>query len=258
MTGGFIGVAFLIWAIFGAIPAIAIGAVGIVAMFVACYMVWRDERNKRFLIEREKFKVENDLEQNKELIRTLNREVSEEKAKRLPNIQGMVRWFSCGVGEIKKKEYTAATYLVELRNLGMPSALTDWHLIVKLAGREPFAVMPTYFGEELRLGREGLPSEIITSKDLIDKKTIEPIQTGAVIRGYLFFMFAPERDSVDLPGTVMEIRFADVTRKRYSIVESRFPVFGSDYQIPYIPGVEIKKEPLKQKRGSRKRNNSEE
>ena len=62
MTGGLIGISLGAYAVFGGIvtPLIFI-FVGIVTVFVACYMLWRDERKKLFSANQAKTNIENDL-----------------------------------------------------------------------------------------------------------------------------------------------------------------------------------------------------
>ena len=72
MTGGIIGIGFAVYALWGSIPAIIFGVVGAIAVFVACYHLWRSERVDKLSIITTKDHLEssltNDIKQLKSVL----------------------------------------------------------------------------------------------------------------------------------------------------------------------------------------------
>ena len=265
MTGGLIGISLGIYAAFGGIvtPLIFV-SVGIIAVFVACYMLWRDERKKLLSANQTKANTENDLtslrsslEVEKGQVGKLAQELLEEKNKRIPQLIGNILWIACGRFRKDEIDFSPVTALIEIRNIGMPTVAVDWILLVGLAGEQPFYVPIMHIIDKLTLGREGMPKETILEKDVIYSKTMNPIPTGGLIRGYIHFWIQRPQEKVEAEGTILEILFKDVTGRIYSLVEDRFPTGKGDYHIPYIPGIENTLDPSKILKGSKKRNDSD-
>lgn len=168
-----------------------------------------------------------------------------EDKKLISGFEGNTEWFAMGEVTYEGKKYTAITCLVTIKNLGMPSAATDWHLVVNIRGEKPFWVKPQHIFNELTLFRDDKNAPVISDKDYIYERTLKPIAQGEIINGYLHFWIRRDKEKVNVSGTTMEIRYSDITRKQYRILLDIFPYKTDDYQIPYIPGLQFKEKPLK-------------
>jgi hypothetical protein len=236
MTGGTIAIAFAIWALFGSLPAILFGLVGIVAVFVACYMLWRDERLKRFARERELGVEREKIYSNQLTLDRMARELIEEKQKYTPYLEARVIERYIGQTIIDGVTFSAVTLQIVVNNSGAPSVATDWWCSVSVNGQQPITFSCGHFTEELTLEYSGKKANVISSKDMIYEKTAIPIQTGGRAVGFLHFRTSLGREVLDAEDTVIKVHFKDVKRD-YEIICER----GTEIAEPgYMPGVDTK------------------
>jgi hypothetical protein len=255
MTGGVIGFAFLIWALFGTVPAVVVGGVAVVAMFVACYTVWRAERLKRFSIEKELQLKSEQLFSNQTAINRLTKELLEAKEKHTPTLEAIIAEVSNAEIVDKGEKKVAVTLKIVVSNVGaMPSAAINWTPFVIVSGRNPRLCHILHFGEQLTLGYDGGVKDVIKSQDLIYEKTVNPIQPGAIVVGYLHFRTSIPINEVRSPDTVIKVYFNDVKGKECEAIFEKNR--STPLQSPgYTPGVLTKRVVGKEKKGdSRKKN----
>lgn len=161
-----------------------------------------------------------------------------------------IKWLALGQREQKGQKYTTVTCMIEISNLGQPSVAKDWALSLKFNNEAVFAVAPANFSDKITLGRMGDKDSIqIGRKDQLDEKTINLVQTGALVRGYLIFLLPYKREEIDRKETTLHIIFKDVANKEYEIVYDGFPIPPSadGYELGRFPGVDSKKIPRKDK-----------
>jgi hypothetical protein len=147
----------------------------------------------------------------------------------------------------KTEKLTAVTILLTIKNLGSSSAALNWLLAVKIPGREiPIGIEPWPFSGTLTLSVPGQPDTVLTQKDVLANKTLEPIPAEGIVRGYFHFRIRRPIEQINVSGTVLELWFKDIRDKEYKpVVYDSFPIQKSDFQVLPIPGVEIKKKPAK-------------
>jgi len=82
------------------------------------------------------------------------------------------------------------------------------------------------------------------NQDLIYEKTVNPIQTGGMVVGYLHFRTTFQRDEVRAPDTLIKVFFFDVMGKQ---CEANFD-YNTSISLPvprYTPGVQTTREIVK-------------
>lgn len=241
MTGGTVGIAFLIWTLFDTLPAILFSLVSGVAIFVACYVLWREERLKRFSVERDLLNQKQKLVSNQTVIDKLTRELTEEIEQRVPQLNGVIEEiYTAEVfeGNVKK---TAITVKISLRNSGgSPSAAVNWTPYILVNGNKPRQCHILHFSNELKLGFfDKVEPIVIKSTDMIYEKTVEPIQPGSIIFGYIHFRTSFQINQVRADDTVIKILFNDVKEKQCEIIFDKEHSFS--YPAPrYTPGLQTK------------------
>jgi hypothetical protein len=135
---------------------------------------------------------------------------------------------------------------LSIRNLGMQSMVESYHLHLRHNGKETTFV-PTRVGKEMTLKdlKRGLTFTFHES-DAMYEKTVSPIGTGALVRGWLFYIL----DGVNY-STLSEtnsrqwvVSFTDAADKEYFVTNTAY----QSTQVPpptFPPGVEypIQKSP---------------
>jgi len=253
MTGGTIGIAFAIWALVGSLPAVLFGLVGVVAVFVACYLLWRDERFKRFSIQNELLLEKQNVLNSQINVNKLTTDLIGEKEKFTPRLKTEIITSACGTYiQPDNKQFTALTFVIEVTNLGgMPSVAKDWRMDVFVEGNV-FKCLPPPF-PKFTLGVVGALDTVLKDKDYLADKTFTPITSGAMIRGFLVFFVPYPKELVNVKGTKTIIRFRDSTGQDYEIINDHFPYQNPSGFVEHIPGMEIKKETIKRKTNKKPR-----
>ncbi|MCY7348296.1 MAG: hypothetical protein LH614_19045 [Pyrinomonadaceae bacterium] len=189
---------------------------------VSFYLAWQDERNSKnvanqALDDKEKIVAnkENDLFDSKQVISGLRQQILEEKEKKTPKLDGFIEELYCAEvmeGKIKK---TAVTLKLTIRNLGgMPSVATNLMPLISVVGKNPRQCHLVHFANELRLGYgEKNEAIVIKAKDMIYEKTIESIQPGSMVFGYVHFRTTLQIDEIRANDTFIKVLFSDVTGK---------------------------------------------
>ncbi len=216
------------------LPEIYIGILTLL-ICVSFYLAWRGERNSKnvanqTLSDKEKFVVnkENDLFDSKQIINELRQQIIEEKEKRTPKLDGFIEELYCAEimeGKIKK---TAVTLKLTIRNLGgMPSVAVDLTPLISVVGKDPRQCHLTHFANELRLGfGEKNEAVVIKAKDMIYEKTIEPIQPGSMVFGYVHFRTTLQIDEIRADDTFIKVLFTILRTVFLTIKSGKSLVFN--------------------------------
>lgn len=191
---------------------------------IAFYLAWRDERNSIIAIQKtieDKEKVVSDkdkiISETEQTISELKLALLQEKEARTPQLKAAILEVATAELSGKGEKQTAVTYKITLSNLGMPSVAVDWMPFVTLAGRKPLGFELMHFENELTLGYEGEKAIAIRSQDMIYEKTTTPIQTGAMVVGYLHFWSSYKKDEIRAQDTILGVFFKDVKEIIYEV-----------------------------------------
>jgi len=254
MTSGLIGIGFAIYPVVGGIltPILFI-LVGIVAVFIACYMLWRDERLKRFSIERELATEKEKTFSNQVAINKVTKELTEQT--NTPQLEASIDEMAVAEFTEKGIKHSAVTLKICVSNLGMPSVAIDWLPVINVEGKQPLGFKYRDVSNELTLyyGESNENAQIIKGEDMIYQKTAKPIQTGDMIIGYLHFITTFTREELIAKNTDIKVFFKDVTRKLYEVTYDK-NVSIQRMHPNHTPGVKTKTILVqkKQKQGRRK------
>ncbi len=196
--------------------------IGVIAALicVSFYLAWQGERNSKNVVnqaldDKEKFVAdkENDLFDSKQIISGLRQQLLEEKEKRTPKLDGFIEELYCAEVMEEKIKKTAVTLKLTIRNLGgMPSVATNLMPLISVVGKNPRQCHLMHFANELTLGYgEKNEAIVIKAKDMIYEKTIEPIQPGSIVFGYVHFRTTLQIDEIRANDTFIKVLFSDVT-----------------------------------------------
>ena len=94
-------------------------------------------------------------------------------------------------------------------NLGRPSRVTDWKLVVISQGSKPILAQYTEIPDQLRLGG-GTNSSILRAADDLSKKVLDADVTAVPVQGAVLFYITLLKSSVMNDDTVLELSFVDV------------------------------------------------
>jgi hypothetical protein len=145
---------------------------------------------------------------------------------------------SVAVGNYKEGTgSTALMVVVAVRNLGMPTIIEGWSLLIDVSGVGKRTLIPEYIpiGKSVTLDYEGGSITFSGAEIIFNKTTENPLLTGAMARGVLIFIVNDIRkETVARPGTTFTLSFTDVTGKAYSV--SRIWT-GVEGKPPYLPGL---------------------
>lgn len=244
MTGGLIGVGFLFWALIGTLPALIVALVSLVAIFVACYMLWRDERIKRFGIEKELVAKQETISSNLSTINKVTQELLEEKDKHTPKLVPNLSWFATTLGSKRNEEKTVIIFELGISNLGMPSIVTKWRLVVTMDGIASESYKPSHFPKALTLVRD-FEEIVLSNEDAIYNKVSSPISTGNQVVGLLYFSVPYSQELIDKEETILTVWFEDVIGKRYSLPCKRLPMSEQDMKFGYTPTMQTRVKSVK-------------
>jgi hypothetical protein len=163
-----------------------------VSVVLSAYFMWRRERLR--------------------VIR-LDQELTEERLINMPDLHGAVEQT-----HVAPNPAGGAFIVVNvsIRNTRAPSIVDRYEMVVIIDNRrwpvDLHATSTLNF-----VGNDGV-SITIHGSDFIFEKTVSPIPSGGMVRGYLLGTVANvTKDQVFAPGTVIEVSFEDVRAKRYSL-----------------------------------------
>ena len=121
---------------------------------------------------------------------------------------------------------------VEIRNLGSPTVADQWTVRLVLPDETEHLGRNTLVPGNISFRNEG---QIMSfgSADMIYHKTLDPIPTGGLIRGWIYVVFPQVKRADIVVGSVFRLRFEDVRRKPY-FAEQR--IGGNRTDLRYYPG----------------------
>lgn len=249
MSGGIITISIGLFDRFSgaSIPYIVYIGIILLFVFVACFLAWIDARQEMDRLSSEVAKKEQELLNKVEIMADKNRtilelrqELSEVKEQRTPLFKATILEVATAELSGQGEKQTAITYKITISNLGMPSVVVDWMPFITLAGRKPLAFEYMHFGNELTLGHEtDGKATVIKSQDMIYEKTTTPIQTGAMVVGFLHFWSSYKRDDIRAQETNFGVFFKDVNEVIYEVHYDK----ENSKTLPaprYTPGVQTR------------------
>jgi hypothetical protein len=225
---------------------------GYVAVFVVAFLlasffgVWRDEHAALSETRKSITQLQQTLGQHQQsltvtqqtLLQT-QQELELERRKYAPYLKGTIDAVNAGESEDKPGE-TGITIVANIENAGAPSNVSEYKLSIDIPGRE--RIWPTLFyltrGVRLRdVGSEEYRQ--YETPDALYIKTIQPIQTGGRVPGWIFWVTKDATpDEIMVAGTTFTLYFRDVTGKEYFITRQLTRNGG---HIPgYVPGADYK------------------
>ena len=211
---------------------------GYVAVFVVAFLlasffgVWRDEHAALSEAQKSITQLQQTLDHNQQ-------ELELERKKYAPDLKGTIDAVNAGKSEDKPGE-TGITIVANIENAGAPSNISEYKLSIDIPGRERIWPAPFYLTRGVRLKDVG--SEVYRQYETPDAlyiKTIQPIQTGGRVPGWLFWVTKDATpDEIMMAGTTFTLYFRDVTGKEYSI--TRQLMENGDHNPGYVPGADYK------------------
>jgi hypothetical protein len=217
MSGGVITVLLGVFEKFSGkdIPFSVYIGILILFVFIACFLAWKDARNEMSQYGTELAEKEQEVLDKEQVIIELKHSLLEEKAKHTPQLEAFIDEIATGEIKVKGIKESAVTLKIILTNLGMPSIAKDWMPLITMSGKEPVGFHCLHFPGELTLGfGENGSAIVIKGQDMIYEKTATPIQTGAMIVGYLHFRSNLEVNEIRALSTDVKVLFRDVTGKQ--------------------------------------------
>jgi len=232
----------------------------ILFVFVACFLAWIDARMEMYRLSLDLSNKEQELldkgqtTSNKErTISELRQELFEVKEQRTPQLEAKITEQS--IAEIVENgtKQSAVTLKIVVSNIGaMPSAAINWAPFVFVAGYNPRQCHIFHFENELTLGYDGGVNDVIKSQDMIYEKTVNPIQVGAIVVGYLHFRTSFSSNEIRAPDSDIKVLFTDTKGK---VCEA---LFEKNKSTPltapaYTPGVQTRRIIKTRQKNSRKK-----
>jgi hypothetical protein len=162
-----------------------------------------------------------------------------------PKLEGRVDEVSVGAWPWDANS-SSVTIVASVKNMGAPSIASDFRLFVNVPGLPRKEAIPYYVPKGLVLKVKPTdpdPSRYFVSSDLLYEKALRnPIQTGALIRGFLAFRLDGIPFPIaDNPGTAMTLSFRDVNGKLYSGTGKIGPVRNQRLIFPGMPDSNMSK-----------------
>lgn len=222
-------------------------AVLILFVFIACFLAWIDAREEMARLNLELAKKEQELLNKDEIVLDKNtaiielkKELLETKEKQMPQLSAVFEQiFAADVLE-NGENFSAVTLRMAVRNLGMPSAATDWLPSVSINQGEFQTFQGLHPLEELRLGYgNNNETYVIKEEDMIYEKTAIPIQTGNIVIGFLHFRTHFTSSEILAKGTVIKVSFRDV---KQNLCETSYECGQGEPLLrpTHTPGVKTK------------------
>lgn len=182
--------------------------------FIASVSVWTSEHQK---------------------VLSLSNKLSKLEVESSPNITGSIDRVLIGKERLAEKRLSV-DITASLRNTGAPSIAEGFLLKVILMNGQiiPGESFYRYTGHEIQYGSGII--EKISDSDLLDRKASQPIPSGGMVRGRLFFFIDTDVDSISTPGTTFELTIYDIKGKQ--IIIKATPTFGNAEPIKIYPGLE--------------------
>lgn len=115
------------------------------------------------------------------------------------------------LGDVEGGGGTGVCILLRLRNTGAPRAVGDWTVEIQPHGDGSTHRLQLFHIPSVGLSFAGGDNVEITQDDSIAEKASSPIPTGALVTGALFGVTGIPRDVIQRPGTIMRVRWVDVS-----------------------------------------------
>ncbi len=187
-----------IWERFRKKPILPINflVIASIFIFVATFLAWRDEHNK--------FK---------------------------PEIRSAID----GIYIATKTDFPEILIIANIKNLGDPTGIEGWRLDIKFPDGKQitannFRIFLTNISMELPTGVIKLDK-----KDALYNKAINPINKGAIVRGFMVFIMPDfKRESIKLTGTQIKLSFEDIVHQIHSATVTVSP---QTFEPSYFPGL---------------------
>jgi hypothetical protein len=162
-------------------------------------------------------------------------------------------WIIVDVGRIgtgNPKTYPGALSLflvINVTNLGAPSIVTDYKLIIEIPGREPLRLLPTHPGRTLTLTQDDGRSTTYSSEEAIYDKTAErPVPTNGSEKGFLWFIVrGVTRQDLHKDGVTFKLLYKDARGTPYSL---SFVTGGIEMPLQHYPGMKEERVTLPKRR----------
>ncbi len=125
-------------------------------------------------------------------------------------------------------------FMISIRNTGAPSVVEKWRLSLTIPGQSPVIIAPHRIPEiRSLLMQAGATGVNLQDEEEICEKTVTPLVSGGLVRGWIVFMCPTE----SLPETTnAELFFADVRGKQYSTSVELKNTQGSNASM-FLPGT---------------------
>jgi hypothetical protein len=185
--------------------------VGVLCLFFACFLAWRDE----------------------------HRALADEQKKNSPVLVGTIDETEFMGNTNGSPPQLAAFIQFSIRNLGMPSIAEKFYLNLFVDGKKFFipdrAVPPA-----IELVTLNPPYKLtFHQNDMIYEKTISPLPTGGMVRGWLYFDVTEahlDRNALNDTNVLWVVAFRDVTGKEYFVTNYNHRIASGP---GYFPGSEF-------------------
>jgi hypothetical protein len=190
-------------------------------LLVSFFEVWRDEHAALSKTRKSLAQLQQTLDQNQQesaVTRQTLLQTQQELGRYAPDLKGTIDTINAGKDEDKPDE-TGITIVANIENAGAPSNVSEYKLSIDIPGKERIWPAPNYLTRGVRLKDVG--SEVYRqyeTPDALYVKTIQPIQTGGRVPGWLFWITKDATpDEIMMAGTTVTLYFRDVKGKEYSI-----------------------------------------
>jgi len=126
---------------------------------------------------------------------------------------------------------------VTIGNLGSPSVVRGYNLVLRLAGSTSTTdYASTLLPKNITSSDGKIIATFDSTTDAIYEKTVQPIGTGAEVVGWIFFKIPNVTgDQLHASGTSMNLDFQDITGKEYQTHTWLFDGTAAKEQY-YVPG----------------------
>lgn len=223
----------------------------LVALPVAFFQAWRDERIKREAATDERNQSRQQLgaqtyeiqDKTSELLSTrreldsVRQELDQERQRNTPNLRGEIDRI---IGGPFGNDSVACTITMTIKNPppGAESVAESFRAIVTRPGKEPEILTPTAIPDGWKLSGtfpDGSSwAEVLFERDAMYNKAKEPpIQRGGSRTGHLI-VIVPSMVPVQMHGVAVQVRFVDVCG---TVVVTPPWVIDNSVQSTYIPAV---------------------
>jgi len=259
MTGGIIGVGLAVYVFVGTMTAVIFGLIGIVAIFVACYHLWREERSDKLSIIETKDKLESSLAND---IKQLEAKIENTKIEKRPKLIGFFQDLRVSAGttpdffaykedldnpiliEAEVKQLIGVTVSIRVGFVNesqTPTTIHNFGLTVKLPSGKTFtAKYPVSISRQIEKLKESesLLDERFNVKginlDVYLDDSSKIVSQGKRIEGFLVFNFNDLSFSEWIDGTMITLSVEDAFGENHLIVDWGMPP-KPHQRIGYLP-----------------------